>query len=81
MMNFTSRESNIIAQILCGILLSGFFLVCLYYFIKYANILKVIHFVLVLTMIIILIVVGIILFLKGIDSLLSPPDKDNRDEA
>ena len=69
-------QFNIIAQIICGILLSVFFLTCLYYFVKYANITHVITFALVLFMIILLIVIGILLTLNGIDELLSLPSDD-----
>ena len=73
---FSDKRWNIIAQIICGILLSVFFFICLYYFVKFANITHFIAFALVLFMIILLIVIGILLTLNGIDELLSPPSDD-----
>ena len=73
---FSDQKWNITGQIICGILLSVFFFICLYYFIKYANITHVIAFALVLFMIILLIVIGILLTLNGIDELLSSPPDD-----
>lgn len=77
-MNSTLRKQfwNIIGQILCGTLLAVAFLICLYYFIRFANITHVVAFALVLFMIIILIIIGILLALNGIDELLSPPSED-----
>ena len=80
-MNSTLRKQfwNIIGQILCGTLLAVTFLVCLYYFIKFANITHVVAFALVLFMIILLIIIGILLALSGIDELLSSPPEDKGD--
>ena len=77
-MNSTLRKQfwNIIGQILCGTLLAVTFLICLYYFIKLANITHVVAFALVLFMIILLVIIGILLALNGIDELLSPPSED-----
>ena len=77
-MNSTLRKQfwNIIGQILCGTLLAVVFLICLYYFIRFANITHVVAFALVLFMIIILVIIGILLALNGIDELLSPPSED-----
>lgn len=77
--NLRKQFWNIIGQILCGTLLAVTFLICLYYFIKLANITHVIAFALVLFMIILLIVIGILLALNGIDELLSPPPEDKDD--
>ena len=74
--NLRKQFWNIIGQILCGTLLAVTFLICLYYFIKLANITHVIAFALVLFMIILLIIIGILLALNGIDELLSPPSED-----
>ena len=74
--NLRKQFWNIIGQILCGTLLAVTFLICLYYFIKFANITHVITFALVLFMIILLIVIGILLALNGIDELLSSPPED-----
>lgn len=70
---------NIIGQILCGTLLAVVFLICLYYFIRFANITHVVAFALVLFMIILLIIIGILLALNGIDELLSSPPEDKDD--
>ena len=80
-MNSTLRKQfwNIIGQILCGTLLAVTFLVCLYYFIKFANITHVVAFALVLFMIILLIIIGILLALSGIDELLSSHPEDKGD--
>lgn len=77
-MNSTLRKQfwNIIGQIFCGTLLAVAFLICLYYFIKLANITHVITFALVLFMIILLVIIGILLAMNGIDELLSPPSED-----
>ena len=74
-MNSTLRDRqwNIIGQIICGTLIAILFLIVLYYFIKLANITHVVTFALVLFMIILLIVIGTLLALNGIDELLSPP--------
>ena len=75
-MKHTSYKSNIIGQIFCGVLISSTFLICLFYFIKYAKIVHFISFAIVLIMIILLIIIGILLTLNGIDELLSPPSDD-----
>ncbi len=80
-MNSTLRDRrwNIIGQIICGTLIAILFLIVLYYFIKLANITHVVTFALVLFMIILLIVIGTLLALNGIDELLSPPPDDKGD--
>lgn len=80
-MNSTLRDRrwNIIGQIVCGTLIAILFLIVLYYFIKLANITHVVTFALVLFMIILLIVIGTLLALNGIDELLSPPPDDKGD--
>ena len=80
-MNSTLRKQfwNIIGQIFCGTLLAVTFLICLYYFIKLANITHIVAFALVLLMIILLIVIGTLLALNGIDKLLSSPPEDKGD--
>ena len=77
-MNSTLRDRrwNIIGQIICGTLIAILFLIVLYYFIKLANITHVVTFALVLFMIILLVIIGILLALNGIDELLSPPSED-----
>ena len=77
-MNSTLRDRqwNIIGQIICGTVIAILFLIVLYYFIKLANITHVVTFALVLFMIILLIVIGTLLALNGIDELLSPPPDD-----
>ena len=80
-MNSTLRDRrwNIIGQIICGTVIAILFLIVLYYFIKLANITHVVTFALVLFMIILLIVIGTLLALNGIDELLSPPPDDKGD--
>lgn len=80
-MNSTLRDRrwNIIGQIICGTLIAILFLIVLYYFIKLANITHIVTFALVLFMIILLIVIGTLLALNGIDELLSPPPDDKGD--
>lgn len=80
-MNSTLRDRrwNIIGQIVCGTLIAILFLIVLYYFIKLANITHIVTFALVLFMIILLIVIGTLLALNGIDELLSPPPDDKGD--
>ena len=80
-MNSTLRDRrwNIIGQIVCGTLIAILFLIVLYYFIKLANITHVVTFALVLFMIILLVVIGTLLALGGIDELLSPPPDDKGD--
>ena len=80
-MNSTLRDRrwNIIGQIICGTLIAILFLIVLYYFIKLANITHVVTFALVLFMIILLIVIGTLLALNGIDEFLSPPPDDKGD--
>ena len=80
-MNSTLRDRrwNIIGQIVCGTVIAILFLIVLYYFIKLANITHVVTFALVLFMIILLIVIGTLLALNGIDELLSPPPDDKGD--
>ena len=80
-MNSTLRDRrwNIIGQIVCGTLIAILFLIVLYYFIKLANITHVVTFALVLFMIILLVIIGILLALNGIDELLSPPPDDKGD--
>ncbi len=73
------RQWNIIGQIICGTLIAILFLIVLYYFIKLANITHIVTFALVLFMIILLIVIGTLLALNGIDELLSPPPDDKGD--
>ena len=80
-MNSTLRDRrwNIIGQIICGTVIAILFLIVLYYFIKLANITHIVTFALVLFMIILLIVIGTLLALNGIDELLSPPPDDKGD--
>ena len=80
-MNSTLRDRqwNIIGRIICGTVIAILFLIVLYYFIKLANITHVVTFALVLFMIILLIVIGTLLALNGIDELLSPPPDDKGD--
>ena len=80
-MNSTLRDRrwNIIGQIVCGTVIAILFLIVLYYFIKLANITHIVTFALVLFMIILLIVIGTLLALNGIDELLSPPPDDKGD--
>lgn len=80
-MNSTLRDRrwNIIGQIVCGTLIAILFLIVLYYFIKLANITHVVTFALVLFMIILLVVIGTLLALGGIDEFLSPPPDDKGD--
>lgn len=80
-MNSTLRDRrwNIIGQIVCGTVIAILFLIVLYYFIKLANITHIVTFALVLFMIILLIIIGTLLALNGIDELLSPPPDDKGD--
>ena len=80
-MNSTLRDRqwNIIGQIICGTVIAILFLIVLYYFIKLANITHIVAFALVLFMIILLVIIGILLALNGIDELLSPPSEDKDD--